>query len=211
MSTPDAPRRIVPKILLSLFCLTAAISLILLALGLAESRLLFYLGAAAVLILIASGAWEIVERRGDHGGVLPWIAFPVALLSFFGALPFLALAAYPPLGELFSKAGRVDAYVVQYPEGPRLEIRFPRAVRNTNAANLRFNDTALSAAYYEKHVERFRWIDARRVSIQLDPLTSDLELAEITSVLVNADSAAGFFHYEDGEKVPTQKASVRGD
>lgn len=210
-STPgraSRPRRLLLAWVGGLSVLATAMTLLLLFMGLADGRSVLWLGVGLVLGLVALGSWKIVERLGPRGAVLAWIAFPVAWISVWGQLPFFALAVYSPLEETFSQEGRVEARVVERPEGRRLELIFPKPVEAADDSNLRLDDRPLPRAYYQTHREQFRWIGSRRLSIDLEAVLRDLEIEAPSTVVVNGDLTSRPFHYRDGERVPSQTVEV---
>lgn len=215
-SPPRLPPRIYLKLLGGLFGLAAVVALALVALGLQDLSSSRWLAAAAVPIAAGSLCWELVERRvrrDRHApGLVVWLAFPVAVLLGFVALPFLVLSVYPPFEDFLTRPGRITARLVDEPAaGATLVVRFPCPVE-PEGFNLRFDGRALPVSLRDD-AGVVAWTSARTLRLRLPPILTRLGVPPPRRVGVNLLPEAPKFvranAREHGrETVPPQQVRV---
>ena len=240
------PRRLLTRAVAALLGIVSLIVVVLWLVGLAGSGSLKCLAVGIGLGLLATLLWELVVRgtnqqvdgesgkaRGENlhrvedrsgqkvwvesnPGPLTWIAFPLALLAYFGMVPFLALAVYPPLSEFFERDGRVEVQRVRRSDGRYIEVLFPREMSQTGN-NLRLNDRYVPPEFFEADRGIARWRGPRTLSVSLDRLLAELGIeAPIERVAVNMDlnelaregSGARAFTGKEGNKLPAIQLSL---
>lgn len=201
------PSRLYPKCLGALLLFAAVLGSLLYFTGVATGGVFGYLGLAAVCIVLASIAWEIVERVDRSPGVLGWLAFPAAVALGLASLPFLVLVVYPPAEEYFS-AGHVTASLRRDDVGLSLQLGFPEPTTE-EGENLSFNTRPLPVDYLEEHPELFTWRGPRNLSIKVEPLLRDLELERIERVGINLRPGVPRFTYRSGRTVLPQQVVVK--
>jgi len=210
----ELPRNALP---IAVAVLLGAAGLVVVALrlgGLADAESFLRLGQAAILGVAASLLWCVVERARERASAMAspwaWIAFPLALLLFFGQMPLIALAVYPPIREFFVPVPHARAYYVRRPDGTRLEIDFPRDVR-PGGQNLRLDAALVPPELFRSRPELFEWRGPRTLSLAIEPLETALGIEPVRTVYVNSDShVAGSrpFLYAGGERAQAVSIEV---
>jgi len=179
--------------------------------GLTPGSSFLYLLGAMGLGALASLFWLYIEKQRkrplEEISFFAWIAFPLAMLLFFGQMPLVAIAIYPSITEFFEPHEPVQAYYVRRGDQLCLDISFPLEMKE-EGNNVRLGDTVITAEFLVEHSELFQWPNSRVYSMRILEIEKQLGLPETTSVSINSDSQevarsriAVAFRYAGGERV----------